>query len=49
MAELAVKAHARAAETDDPEERDRFEEAAAAYEGNAIPPSGAPLPDPREE
>lgn len=46
MEELAARARSRAAETEDPVERDRLEEAAAAYEGHAIPPSGAPLEDP---
>jgi hypothetical protein len=41
MAELAAQARARAAATEDPEERARLEEAAAAYDGHAIPPSGA--------
>lgn len=46
MGELAARARARAAETEDPDERARLEEAAAAYEGHSIPPSGALIEDP---
>lgn len=46
MAQLAVRARARAAATDDPEERARLEQAAAVYEGRSIPPSGALIEDP---
>lgn len=46
MEQLAARSRARAAETEDPVERARLEEAAAAYEGHAIPPSGALIEDP---
>ena len=44
--ELAARCRAKALETEDAEERDRLEEAAAAYEGHAIPPSGEKLAEP---